>query len=149
MDFYRANVYRIHKSNHQTPDDRWGLVKDMVLYKAVWQSNQFTKWIGKYWKRRREFDDSSRPSKTFSQCPERAGYANGSDFQNDPRRCARQIENPVRITNTYLYKIITMSLTVRKQVLHEKLIVVQLLNEFPEVHYHVHKSPHRFLSWTT
>jgi hypothetical protein len=53
-----------------------GLINDMVLHKAVWHSNHFTKWIGKHWKRCRGSDESSRPSKTFSQWP-----VNGQDVQ--------------------------------------------------------------------
>jgi hypothetical protein len=32
-----------------------GLMKDMVLYKALWHSNQFAEWLGKQWGRWRRF----------------------------------------------------------------------------------------------
>jgi hypothetical protein len=70
---------RITKSTSQSA----GLVIDMVLYKALWYSNQFTWWLGKHWGQGRGSDDSSRPSKTSSQWPERAGCTNGSYFKND------------------------------------------------------------------
>jgi hypothetical protein len=62
-----------------------GLATDMVLYRALWHSNQFTQWLGKHWGRGRGSDDSSRPSKTSGQRPARAGCANGCYFKNDPR----------------------------------------------------------------
>jgi hypothetical protein len=60
-----------------------GLMIDMVLYKGLWHSNQFTQWFGKHWGHGRGPDDSS-PSKTSSQWPAWAGCANGSYFKNYP-----------------------------------------------------------------
>jgi hypothetical protein len=57
-----------------------GLVIDMVLYKTLWHSNQFTQWLGKHWGHGRGSDDNSQLSKTSSQWPARAGCANGSYF---------------------------------------------------------------------
>lgn len=60
-----------------------GLVIDMVLYKALRHSNQFTQWLSKHWGRGRGSEDSSQPSKTSSQWPAQAECANGSYFKND------------------------------------------------------------------
>jgi hypothetical protein len=59
------------------------LVIDMILYKALWQSNQFNPRQGKRWGSGRAADDSSRSSKTSGLCPARAGCANDSHFEND------------------------------------------------------------------
>jgi hypothetical protein len=58
-----------------------GLVIDMVLYKALWHSNEFTQWLGNHWGFGKASDDSSRPSKASGQWPVQAGCAQGSDFK--------------------------------------------------------------------
>jgi hypothetical protein len=60
------------------------LVIDMVLYKALWQSNEFTQTHGKHWGHGNEPDNRSWPSNTSGQLCVQAGCANDSYFKNDP-----------------------------------------------------------------
>jgi hypothetical protein len=64
MDFIMAKVFRIQKSDHLTHLPSGGLVIDMVLYRALWHSSQFTQWLGNHWGHGRRSVNSSKPSKT-------------------------------------------------------------------------------------
>jgi hypothetical protein len=67
-DFGKENIFFSLKNRYsQRTSQSKGLAIDVVLYKALQHSNQFTQWLGKHWGRGRGSDDSYRPSKTSGQ----------------------------------------------------------------------------------
>jgi hypothetical protein len=67
MEFGRANVFSFKNRLTECTSQSAGLVIDMVLYKALRHSSQFTQWLSKHWEYGRESDESSQPSRTSGQ----------------------------------------------------------------------------------
>jgi hypothetical protein len=85
MDFGRVKLFMFKNWIAKHTSQSAGSLIDVVLYKTLWHSSQFTQWLGKHWGCCRGSDDSSQPWKPSRQCPAWAGCTNCSYFKNDPR----------------------------------------------------------------